>query len=173
VVDLGATEAGDVKRDKSKDPYRAQFDVFSAADRALWLDPTNVLPSAEHLADVMPILKELFGDRCAYCWRTGLELTRDHVVGLGGGESGLSNIAPACRACNSAKCNRGVLSLVDRLVRPYTPRFQTQCTRLHMTPTQWYRFQTALAAAGFVPLRYTGRRMRPCDRDRRPGRSIF
>lgn len=42
--------------------------------------------------------------RCAYCGRSDLPLTRDHVVPLsGGGSNGIGNILPACRPCNTRK----------------------------------------------------------------------
>ncbi len=49
-------------------------------------------------------LLDLFGHRCAYCGQPSDYLTPDHVVPLSrGGRNVLSNIVPACRACNSRK----------------------------------------------------------------------
>lgn len=49
-----------------------------------------------------------WGHRCAYCNAAG-ELTVDHVKPLiAGGLDDLSNIVPACRRCNSSKCDRPV-----------------------------------------------------------------
>lgn len=48
---------------------------------------------------------------CAYCGKgepeNGEPLTQDHVIPLSqGGEHSRRNIMPACRSCNSSKCNR-------------------------------------------------------------------
>lgn len=44
--------------------------------------------------------------RCFYCKRDG-EITMDHVVPLSrGGTNTIGNVVPACRSCNSSKCNR-------------------------------------------------------------------
>lgn len=50
------------------------------------------------------ILKDEFGQRCAYCGGRPAKLSQDHVVSLkcGGGHI-YENIAPACGACNSRK----------------------------------------------------------------------
>lgn len=46
-----------------------------------------------------------FGGRCAYCGAAG-KMTRDHVKPLAtGGEHSAANVVPACRSCNSAKCD--------------------------------------------------------------------
>jgi 5-methylcytosine-specific restriction endonuclease McrA len=48
-------------------------------------------------------LCESFDGRCAYCFAPGA-LTIDHVVPISrGGRHELSNVAPACKPCNSAK----------------------------------------------------------------------
>ncbi|MCC6481353.1 MAG: HNH endonuclease [Sphingomonadaceae bacterium] len=45
-----------------------------------------------------------FRGACAYCGRTDVKLTMDHVVPLAkGGAHALSNIVPACSHCNSSK----------------------------------------------------------------------
>lgn len=47
---------------------------------------------------------ECFGSACAYCLRAGVRLTRDHVEPLDrGGLDEPGNVVPACRACNSSK----------------------------------------------------------------------
>ncbi len=47
-----------------------------------------------------------FGRRCAYCGRSGMKLTMDHVVPLSkGGRHEAANLVPACQPCNSAKGN--------------------------------------------------------------------
>jgi len=49
----------------------------------------------------------IFDYRCAYCGRTGIKLTQDHVIPLarGGGHT-ISNVVPACHRCNCAKHTR-------------------------------------------------------------------
>lgn len=48
-----------------------------------------------------------FQSACAYCGAQNVKLTMDHVVPLArGGAHSLSNVVPACRPCNSAKCDR-------------------------------------------------------------------
>jgi 5-methylcytosine-specific restriction endonuclease McrA len=56
---------------------------------------------------------EEFGHACAYCLRTDMKLTKDHVLGLAsGGEHSIDNIVPACSSCNSRKKERGILAMV-------------------------------------------------------------
>ena len=44
---------------------------------------------------------------CAYCGATDKPLQRDCVLPLSrGGRYTLGNIVPACRSCNTSKCNR-------------------------------------------------------------------
>lgn len=46
---------------------------------------------------------------CAYCGSTGTALERDCVLALSrGGRYTLDNVVPACRRCNSSKCNAEV-----------------------------------------------------------------
>ncbi|MEQ1788708.1 MAG: HNH endonuclease signature motif containing protein, partial [Acidimicrobiales bacterium] len=43
---------------------------------------------------------------CAYCGATDRPLQRDCVLALSrGGRYTLENIVPACRSCNTSKCN--------------------------------------------------------------------
>jgi 5-methylcytosine-specific restriction endonuclease McrA len=47
------------------------------------------------------------GFACAYCGKTGVILTKDHVRPISrGGSDGIENIAPACSSCNSSKGRR-------------------------------------------------------------------
>jgi 5-methylcytosine-specific restriction endonuclease McrA len=44
------------------------------------------------------------GNRCAYCGRDDMPLTKDHVVPISrGGAHSIENIVPACKSCNSRK----------------------------------------------------------------------
>jgi 5-methylcytosine-specific restriction endonuclease McrA len=46
---------------------------------------------------------------CAYCGATGIPLQRDCVLPISrGGRYTLSNVVPACRSCNTSKCNAEV-----------------------------------------------------------------
>ena len=59
-------------------------------------------------------LKELWGG-CAYCGETGKPLQRDCVLALSrGGRYTLDNIVPACRSCNTSKCNAEVTGWLRR-----------------------------------------------------------
>lgn len=58
-------------------------------------------------------IREVFGERCAYCLRRGVRLTQDHVVPLSrGGEHVAHNIVPACQPCNSRKNNRPIWAML-------------------------------------------------------------
>lgn len=52
---------------------------------------------------------------CAYCGATETALQRDCVLALSrGGRYTLDNIVPACRSCNSSKCNAEVTQWMRR-----------------------------------------------------------
>ncbi len=52
---------------------------------------------------------------CAYCGATDKALQRDCVLALSrGGRYTLDNIVPACRSCNTSKCNDEVTSWLRR-----------------------------------------------------------
>lgn len=75
------------------------------------------IPTEEWLA-----LKELFGNRCAYCLKEA-KLTLEHVVPLKlGGEHSLENIVPACMPCNSRKRARTLLRCAQRGIGVIAPR---------------------------------------------------
>lgn len=55
------------------------------------------------------VILDVFGHRCAYCLRSDVKLTQDHVVALSrGGEHDASNIVPACSSCNTRKGDRPI-----------------------------------------------------------------
>ncbi len=59
-------------------------------------------------------LKSAWGG-CAYCGVTDKALQRDCVLALSrGGRYTLDNIVPACRSCNTSKCNDEVTSWMRR-----------------------------------------------------------
>ena len=52
---------------------------------------------------------------CAYCGATDKPLQRDCVLALSrGGRYTLENIVPACRSCNTSKCNDEVTGWLRR-----------------------------------------------------------
>jgi 5-methylcytosine-specific restriction endonuclease McrA len=52
---------------------------------------------------------------CAYCGATDKPLQRDCVLPVSrGGRYTLDNIAPACRSCNTSKCNEEVTGWLRR-----------------------------------------------------------
>ena len=52
---------------------------------------------------------------CAYCGAAGGALQRDCVLPLSrGGRYTLDNVVPACRSCNTSKCNDEVTSWLRR-----------------------------------------------------------
>jgi 5-methylcytosine-specific restriction endonuclease McrA len=52
-------------------------------------------------------IKEAWQHRCAYCNQESQRLEMDHAIPLSkGGDHTMSNIVPACRACNAKKGNR-------------------------------------------------------------------
>jgi 5-methylcytosine-specific restriction endonuclease McrA len=52
---------------------------------------------------------------CAYCGDTESPLDRDCVLPISrGGRYTLANVVPACRACNSSKCNDEVTGWLRR-----------------------------------------------------------
>jgi len=53
-------------------------------------------------------LKEAWG-ACAYCGAVDTPLQRDCVLAISrGGRYTLDNVVPACRSCNTSKCNEEV-----------------------------------------------------------------
>ena len=59
-------------------------------------------------------LKEAWGG-CAYCGAPDKPLQRDCVLALSrGGRYTLDNIVPACRSCNTSKCNDEVTGWLRR-----------------------------------------------------------
>lgn len=52
-------------------------------------------------------IKEFYENKCVYCGATNKPLTIDHIQPISkGGEHTASNIAPACKSCNSRKWNK-------------------------------------------------------------------
>ena len=59
-------------------------------------------------------LKDAWGG-CAYCGASDRPLQRDCVLALArGGRYTLDNIVPACRSCNTSKCNAEVTGWLRR-----------------------------------------------------------
>lgn len=52
---------------------------------------------------------------CAYCGAVGTRLERDCVLPISrGGRYTITNVVPACNACNTSKCNHEVTSWMRR-----------------------------------------------------------
>jgi 5-methylcytosine-specific restriction endonuclease McrA len=50
------------------------------------------------------LIKEAYGQRCAYCGSAGLKLTKDHIIPIRhGGDHTAMNVVPACMKCNQRK----------------------------------------------------------------------
>lgn len=53
----------------------------------------------------------ILNDPCVYCGAAASEV--DHITPVSrGGDGQWSNLAPACRTCNAAKCDRSLLSMI-------------------------------------------------------------
>jgi 5-methylcytosine-specific restriction endonuclease McrA len=60
-------------------------------------------------------LKAAWMEACAYCGAEGVPLQRDCVLALSrGGRYTLDNVVPACRSCNTSKCNEEVTGWMRR-----------------------------------------------------------
>ena len=65
-------------------------------------------------ADQWAALQEAWAG-CAYCGATGGPLQRDCVLPISrGGRYTLENVVPACRSCNTSKCNDEVTAWIRR-----------------------------------------------------------
>jgi len=65
-------------------------------------------------ADQWSALQEAWAG-CAYCGATGGSLQRDCVLPISrGGRYTLENVVPACRSCNTSKCNDEVTAWIRR-----------------------------------------------------------
>ena len=54
-------------------------------------------------------MKEVWGNRCAYCGELPVRLTQDHLVSLHRhGPHVAENIVPACQRCNTKKSDRPI-----------------------------------------------------------------
>lgn len=69
---------------------------------ALLCAARSIFPA--HTAEDWQSILEAHGFACAYCQRTNLSLTEDHILAVvRGGLDNKENINPACRSCNSSK----------------------------------------------------------------------
>jgi hypothetical protein len=57
---------------------------------------------------------EYFNHACAYCLRTGIPLTQEHMIAIsrGGGHTE-ENVVPACMPCNARKRDRLIVTMVN------------------------------------------------------------
>ena len=74
--------------------------------------PINDLTPAQWV-----MIKNHYKHSCVYCGKKSQRLTQDHVIPLSkGGSHTLSNVAPACKSCNSKKRDRAPLVPVQPLL---------------------------------------------------------
>lgn len=63
-----------------------------------------------HVPYDFEIIVRRTGNKCAYCLRSGIRLTVDHLIPISrGGPDIEANVLPACPPCNSRKGNRIML----------------------------------------------------------------
>jgi 5-methylcytosine-specific restriction endonuclease McrA len=74
------------------------------------------IDSATHdLTDVQWVALQEAWAGCAYCGASAVSLQRDCVLPISrGGRYTLDNVVPACRSCNSSKCNDEVTAWLRR-----------------------------------------------------------
>ncbi len=74
------------------------------------------MDSIEHdLTDEQWAALQLAWGGCAYCGAAGQPLQRDCVLAISrGGRYTLDNVVPACRSCNTSKCNDEVTGWLRR-----------------------------------------------------------
>src|SRR6185295_5166103 len=66
-----------------------------------------------------------YGHACAYCRRTDMPLTQDHVRALSkGGQHTMQNVIPACRSCNSRKGSKPITIIDMRISMPSRPQLR-------------------------------------------------
>jgi 5-methylcytosine-specific restriction endonuclease McrA len=70
---------------------------------------------AHDLTDAQWTALQLAWGGCAYCGATQRPLQRDCVLPISrGGRYTLANVVPACRSCNTSKCNGEVTAWLRR-----------------------------------------------------------
>lgn len=83
-----------------KDPeYRYKIKAYVRAQRQRY--------RVSHTREQWEALKEIYGNRCAYCGRKMRRLSKDHIIPISQGNpetvDKIENILPACKSCNSRK----------------------------------------------------------------------
>jgi 5-methylcytosine-specific restriction endonuclease McrA len=85
---------------------------------------------------------------CAYCGATDRPLQRDCVLALSrGGRYTLDNVVPACRSCNTSKCNDEVTTWLRRK-RLDEPTFLVRHHEISSSLAVWFRDSGAGTTAG-------------------------
>lgn len=70
---------------------------------------------AHDLTDIQWMALQEAWRGCAYCGAAGVPLQRDCVLPISrGGRYTLANVVPACRSCNTSKCNDEVTGWLRR-----------------------------------------------------------
>ncbi len=113
--------------EKSRDRIRA-YDRERAhnPNRATWIKKYNRMQMERRRSgiklhsSVFDNLIELFGGRCAYCFKKVDNLTLDHMIPLSKGGTGHEvNVLPACSSCNkrkAAKTNYITVSMATKIL---------------------------------------------------------
>lgn len=82
--------------------YRERVKAYARANREHY--------RINHTREQWEALKQVYGNRCAYCGRKMKRLTKDHIIPITVGDPQtvdlISNIIPACQVCNSRKSNK-------------------------------------------------------------------
>ncbi len=101
------------KEQKAKNPIHTRAKVLEHANN---YRVRELAAEGSHTAEEIMALLDSQRRRCAYCQRDmGMAWTEDHVIPLSrGGTNWISNIALACRSCNSAKHNKLLVEWVNR-----------------------------------------------------------
>ena len=97
-------------------PYAARVAVRNSRKaRAARRRKRRIAGATHDLTEVQwTALREAWAG-CAYCGATGVSLQRDCVLPISrGGRYTLDNVVPACRSCNTSKCNGEVTSWLRR-----------------------------------------------------------
>jgi 5-methylcytosine-specific restriction endonuclease McrA len=97
------------KEGESKQVYHRNYckrnkDLISHLKSKRYAKEKNAI--GEHSLEEWVLLKESYGNSCAFCKST-FNLTKDHIIPLSkGGSNFIENIQPLCKSCNSKKHNK-------------------------------------------------------------------
>ena len=98
------------------EPYAASVAASNSRKARAARRRKRRIDGATHdLSDVQWMALQEAWEGCAYCRASGVSLQRDCVLPISrGGRYTLDNVVPACRSCNTSKCNDEVTSWLRR-----------------------------------------------------------